>query len=155
MPTPITGLDSVTSGGIAFGQDTRTVQIVNNTLYVSLDTKEGKGSNRSFIGTLGTPPAMSLYNNSAGPTELSGFGNSGGTGKVTMSNGIGNNLNAGLQINLSASNFFFASPSVLYVADTGNPKNDSNGDNNIGGTTSIGDGGLQKWINSKSDGSGT
>src|SRR6202044_3681718 len=76
--------------------------------------------------------------------------NSGGTGKVTISTGPnsnGNNLNSGLPINLSPVNYFFASPSVLYVADGGNPKNDSNGDNNSTGMTSIGDGGLQKWTN--------
>lgn len=158
-PTPITGLDTVASaGGAAFGQDTRDVQIVNNTLYVSVDSKEGKGFNRSFIGTLGTPPATSLFNNAAGPTELSGFGNSGGTGKVTIANGIGNNINsssATMLINLSPVNYFFASLSVLYVADSGNPKNDSNGDNDSSGVTNIGDGGLQKWVNSKSNGSGT
>jgi len=159
-PIAITGLDTTTAatGGTLFGQDTRDVQIVNNTLYVSVDSKEGKGFNRSFIGTLGTPPATSLFNNAAGPTELNGFGNSGGTGKVTITSGAasnGNNLNAGLAINLSPVNFFFASPSILYVADSGNPKNDSNGDNDSSGATNIGDGGLQKWVNSKTDGSGT
>ena len=60
-----------------------------------------------------------------------------------------------MPINLSSSNYFFASPSVLYVADTGAPKNDSNGDNNSTGTANIGNGGLEKWINSQSNGSGT
>jgi hypothetical protein len=146
-PTPITGGDA-NSGTI--GQDTRTVQIVNNTLYVSMDTKEGSGSNRSYIGTLGTagtPPTTTV----GAPVELTGFGNSGGTGKVTIGTGpssIGNNLNAGMAINLSPVNFFFASPSILYVADSGHPKNDSNGDTNSNGTANIGNGGLQKWVNS-------
>jgi len=154
-PTAITGLDA-TSKTIA--QDTRDVRIINNTLYVSVDSKEGSGNNRSFIGTLGTPPATSLYNSGGGPSMLSGYGNTGGTGKVTISTGAnsnGNNLNAGLPINLSAVNYYLASPSVLYVSDSGDPKNDSNGDNNSNGSANIGDGGLQKWINSKSDGSGT
>ncbi len=154
-PTAITGLDT---SGKTIAQDTRTVQILNNTLYISVDSKEGSGNNRSFIGTLGSPPATGLYNNGGGPTMLTGFGNTGGTGKVTItsgSNSNGNNLNAGLPINLSSSNYFFASPSVLYVADTGAPKNDSNGDNNSTGTANIGNGGLGKWINSKSDGTGT
>ncbi len=89
---------------------------------------------------------------------LTGYGNTGGTGKETITTGVnsnGNNLNAGLPINLSASNYFFASPSVLYVADTGAPKNDSNGDNNSTGTANIGNGGLEKWVNSQSNGSGT
>jgi len=154
-PTPITGFDA---SGNTVAQDTRTIQILNNTLYVSVDSKEGKGNNRSYIGTLGKPPATSLYNNQGGPTMLTGFGNTGGTGKVTISTGVnsnGNNLNAGLAINLSPVNFFLASPSVLYVADTGNPKNDSNGDNDSNASTNIGNGGLEKWVNSKADGSGT
>ncbi len=154
-PVAITGLDT---SGKTIAQDTRTVQILNNTLYVSVDSKEGSGNNRDFIGTLGSPPATGLYNSGGGPTMLTGFGNTGGTGKVTIttgSNSNGNNLNAGLPINLSSSNYFFASPSVLYVADTGAPKNDSNGDNNSTGTANIGNGGLEKWINSRSDGTGT
>ncbi|HUK43352.1 MAG TPA: hypothetical protein VLW48_02800 [Candidatus Bathyarchaeia archaeon] len=154
-PTAITGLDTSSK---TIAQDTRTVQIINNTLYVSVDSKEGSGSNRDYIGTLGSPPATGYYNNGSGPTMLTGFGNTGGTGKITISTGAnsnGNNLNAGLPINLSSSNYFFASASVLYVADTGNPKNDSNGDNNSTGTANIGNGGLEKWINSQSNGSGT
>jgi len=154
-PVAITGLDA---SGKTIAQDTRTVQILNNTLYVSVDSKEGSGNNRDFIGTLGSPPATGYYNNGSGPTMLTGFGNTGGTGKVTIttgSNSNGNNLNAGLPINLSSSNYFFASPSVLYVADTGAPKNDSNGDNNSNGSGNIGNGGLEKWINSQSNGSGT
>ena len=154
-PTAITGLDTSSK---TIAQDTRTVSILNNTLYVSVDSKEGSGNNRDFVGTLGSPPATGLYNNGGGPTMLTGFGNSGGTGKVTITTGTnsnGNNLNAGLPINLSSSNYFFASPSVLYVADTGAPKNDSNGDNNSTGMANIGNGGLEKWINSQSNGSGT
>ncbi len=154
-PTAITGLDTSSK---TIAQDTRIVQILNNTLYVSVDSKEGSGNNRSFIGALGDPPATSLYNSGGGPTMLTGYGNTGGTGKETIttgSNGNGNNLNAGLPINLSAENYFFASSSVLYVADSGAPKNDSNGDNNSTGTANIGDGGLQKWTNSKADGTGT
>jgi hypothetical protein len=147
-PTAITGLDA---SGKTIAQDTRDVQIYNNTLYVSVDSKEGSGNNRDFIGTLGSPPATGLYNNGGGPTMLTGFGNTGGTGKVTITTGVnsdGNPFNAGLQINLSPVNYFFASPSVLYVADSGAPKNDS-------ANSPVGDGGLQKWINTHSDGSGT
>jgi hypothetical protein len=154
-PTAITGLDTSSK---TIAQDTRTVQIYSNTLYVSVDSKEGSGSNRDYIGTLGSPPATGLYNNNGGPTMLTGFGNTGGTGKETITTGTnsnGNNLNAGLPINLSSSNYFFASASVLYVADTGAPKNDSNGDNNSTGTANIGNGGLEKWVNSQSNGSGT
>lgn len=146
-PTAITGLDATNN---TVSQDTRVVQIVNGTLYVSADTKGGSNAARSYIGTLGTAgtlPTTAV----GGPVMLTGFGNTGGTGKVTIttgSNGNGNGLNSGVQINVSPSGYFFASPSVLYVADTGNGKQTS-------ATSTIGDGGLQKWINSKTDGSGT
>ena len=73
---------------------------------------------------------------------LPGFGNSGGTGKVTITTGAnsnGNGPNAGKQINLSPVNYFFANSTTLYVADSGAPKNDS-------ATSSLGNGGLEKWI---------
>ena len=146
-PTPITGLDTTSN---TLSQDTRDVQIVNNTLYVSVDTKEGSGSARSYIGTLGTvgtPPTSTV----GAPVMLTGYGNTGGTGKVTITTGAnstGNSLNAGLQINTSPVGYFFANASTLYVADSGNPKNNS-------ATSSLGDGGLQKWVNSHTDGTGT
>jgi hypothetical protein len=161
-PTPITGGDAVpTTSCVASGytgslvaQDTRDVQIYNNTLYISTDSTEGKSDNRSLIGTLGAPPATSLFSptdpptgDTGGPNLIPGLGNTGGTGKETITTN-GNNLNAGRQINISPSNYFFASPSVLYVADTGSPKQTS-------ATSTLGDGGLQKWINSAVDGSGT
>ncbi len=139
-----------TRAGKTVSQDTRDVQIYNNTLYVSADTKGGSNNARDFVGTLGSPPATGLFNSGNGPTQLTGFGTS-ASGKYTMTsgaNGNGNPFNAGLQINLSPSNYFFASPSVLYVADTGAPKNNS-------ANSPVGDGGLQKWINSHADGSGT
>ncbi len=161
-PTPITGGDAdptsscVSSGftGPLIAQDTRDVQIYNNTLYISIDSTEGKSNNRSLIGTLGTPPVTSLFSPTApptgdtgGPNLISGLGNTGGTGKETITTN-GNNLNAGKGINLSPENYFFASPSVLYVTDSGSPKQTS-------ATSLLGDGGLQKWINTEPDGSGT
>jgi hypothetical protein len=153
-PVAITGLDTTNK---TIAQDTRVVQVYNNALYVSVDSKEGSGSNRDFIGTLGAPPATTLFNNKGGPLQLSGFATS-GAGKLNITaapNSNGNNLNAGMSINLSPVSYFFASPSVLYVADGGNPKNDSNGDTNSTKTANIGNGGLEKWVNSKADGSGS
>lgn len=161
-PTSITGADA--GGGAS--QDTRDVQIYNNTLYVSMDSKSGS-YNRSYVGTLGTPPSTSVYScgsgcptgaPTVGPGLLTGLGNTGGTGKETITSGgssNGNNLNSGQKINLSPVNYFFASASVLYVADSGDPKNDSNNDTNCNGTANLGDGGLQKWVNSLSNGTGT
>jgi hypothetical protein len=136
--TAITGLDTNSNTS---SQDTRDVQIVNNTLYISVDSKEGSGSNRDFIGTLGTPPATTSFNNGAGPTQLVGFGDTKGHGQVTITSGAGTNgngLNAGLQINLSPENFFFADANTLYVADGGLPKQTS-------ASSPLGNGGLQKW----------
>jgi len=175
-PTPITGNDNGPTGCTSTStctssEDTRMVQIYNNTLYVSTDAKPGSpGYNRSYIGSLGDPPATSLFTCAGvaggcptgdgpyGPSILPGLGNTGGTGKYTMNtaggqnNSNGNNLSVGLAINLSPQNFWFASPTVLYVADTGSPKNHSNGPDTVctsDGTTdsaTVGNGGLQKWI---------
>jgi sugar lactone lactonase YvrE len=164
-PEPCSNLTTCTES-----QSTRMVQIYNNTLYVSMDDKGG--NNRSFIGTLGDPAATSLFECNGGsnggpcgtgygpygPAEISGLVNTGGTGKYTLNTAgsgntsNGNNLNAGLAVNLSPQNYFFASSNVLYVADTGSPKNHSNGPDTVcttDGTTdsaTVGNGGLQKWI---------
>src|SRR5262249_16863481 len=58
-------------------QDTRDVQIVGGQLYAAIDTKEGTGSNRDYIGTLGpagNPPSALV----GPPVRLPGFGNNGG-----------------------------------------------------------------------------
>jgi hypothetical protein len=141
--TAVTGLD--TSGKTA-SQDTRDVQIVNGQLVVSVDSKGGSNNARDFIGTLGARGALpiGLANDGNGPTMLSGYGNSGGTGKVTLSSLTANGIAmAGHVINLSPESFFFANSTTLYVADTGAPKNDSalKDKNGIG----LGNGGLQKW----------
>jgi hypothetical protein len=183
-PIAITGLDAGTNPPNCTqtdAQDTRDLQILTNalaspnttTLFVSVDSKEGHSDNRDFIGTLGTPPATSLFTPplpqtsgyTTGPSQIPGLGNNGGTGKVTITacgtnntSTNGNPINCVTSttraINMSPENYFFASPSVLYVADSGSPKNDSNGDDSTS-STNIGDGGLQKWVNSKSDGTGT
>ena len=87
----ITGDD----GGTNESQDTRTVQIANNTLYVSMDSKTGS-YNRSYIGTMGSPPYTTTYSCATapggdcptdvpnGPSLLTGFGNTGGTGRVKL-----------------------------------------------------------------------
>lgn len=149
-PTAITGLDA--EGGNSsclnldfLAQDTRDVQIYDDTLYVSVDSKEGTGDSRSFIGTLGNPPATSLYEDAAGPTQLSQATTAGksisNAGKITLTAPETNNINStGLQVNLSPVSYFFASPTVMYVADSGNGKQTS-------ANSSLGDGGLQKWVN--------
>lgn len=142
--TPVTGNDT---NGKTSAQDTRDVQVYNGQLYVSVDSKEGSGSNRDFVGTLGTAGVLptGLANNGNGPTMLPGFGNSGGTGKVVLTAATANGINAaGQEINLSPEGFFFANATTLYVADAGIPKNNS-ALNDVGGV-GLGDGGLQKWV---------
>jgi hypothetical protein len=138
--TSITGADA----GSGTSQDTREVQVYNGQLYVSTDSKKGS-TNRDYIGTLGAPGALptSVANGGNGPAMLPGFGNSGGTGKITVTAATANNVNAGLigkneTVNLSPENYFFANADTLYVADSGSPKNTS-------ADSPLGDGGLQKW----------
>ena len=146
-PTAITGLDATNN---TVSQDTREVQVDNGTLFASVDSKAGSGAARSYVGTVGTPGTPPTTTVGA-PAMLNNFGTTAQNGKVTITTGAnsnGNGANAGLQINLSPNNFFFASPSVLYVADSGHSKQTS-------ATSTLGDGGLQKWVNTAADGSGT
>jgi hypothetical protein len=89
----ITGADA----GSGTSQDTREVQVYNGRLYVSTDSKKGS-TNRDYIGTLGAKGALptSVANGGNGPAMLPGFGNSGGTGKITVNAANANNVNAGL-----------------------------------------------------------
>ena len=81
--TAITGKD--TSGGTA-AQDTRDVQVVNGQLTVSVDSKSGSGTNRDFVGTLGSSSVLptGLANGGAGPTMLPGYGSSDGKGALGL-----------------------------------------------------------------------
>ena len=139
--TAITGDDtaSVKGGPRNATQDTRIVEFgPNGELLTSVDSKGGKDNARSFIGALGTDPTT-LYNSGAGPTMLQGFGNSGGTGKVTLNSQTANGISTtGQEINLSPEQYFFADANTLYVADSGDGKQDS-------AKKSTGLGGLQKW----------
>jgi hypothetical protein len=139
--TSITGADD----GTGESQDTRFVTEYAGQLYVSVDSKEGS-TNRDYIGTLGTSGSLptSEANGGNGPTMMSGFGNNGGTGRIAITKGTANGVNAkGETINLSPENFFFANATTLYVADSGDPKNTS--EQNVSGGSPLGDGGLQKW----------
>jgi len=140
--TAITGDDtaSVKGGPRNATQDARIVEFgPDGQLLTSVDSKGGKDNARSFIGALGADPTT-LYNNGSGPTMLPGFGNSGGTGKMTLTAQTANGISgAGQEINLSPEQYFFADANTLYVADSGAPKQDS-------AKKSTGLGGLQKWV---------
>ncbi|WP_293381206.1 PEPxxWA-CTERM sorting domain-containing protein [Phenylobacterium sp.] len=153
--TPITGDDTMAKSSSKTDdatQDTRAVRIVDGQLVVATDSKGGKNNARSYVGTVGTGLPTTDLN--AGPTMLPGFGNTGGTGKETISFATGNGVNvptassANVTVNLSPNDFFYADANTLYVTDSGNPKNDST----VSSGTSIGDGGLQKWVRNPTTG---
>lgn len=107
--------------------DTRVTEIVNGVLYVSRDSTQGSGGT-SNIASYGTTLPVSATQSEVLPAI---------NGSVTLTAAEENSLNAsavGTTVSLSPESYFFASPTVLYVADSGNPK--------AGG---VGDGGLQKW----------
>ena len=169
-PTAITGGDAVpTSSCVASGytgslvaQDTRTVQIYNNTLYISIDSTEGKSDNRSLSERLArrrqpvslrplilppaTQPAPSFHRSWQHWRNRQGEHNLGRQQQRQR-------LQRRPQINLSPSGYFFASPSVLYVADTAARKTIRT--DNVPQPAHVGDGGLQKWVNYMSNGTGT
>ncbi len=138
--TAITGADTASKSNGTYNQDTRDVQIVNGQLTVSVDSSEGtasKGYDIDRIGTLGTagnPPTTTLNQQ---PTALPGL-----NGAIALSNGNGNGINGSSgSAYLSPENFFYANATTLYVADTGDSKNGTQGT----ATGNLGDGGLQKW----------
>ncbi|HEY4174512.1 MAG TPA: hypothetical protein VGM42_15885, partial [Rhodopila sp.] len=118
------GANSATA--IDTSSDARTAEIYNGELYLSRDsTQVGGGS----IETFGT----ALPTGSASGTILPGIDLT-----VTLTAANANSVNTGSvgkTVDLSPENYFFASPTVLYIADGGIPKE--------GG---VGDGGLQKWV---------
>jgi PEP-CTERM motif len=151
-----TTLGSTTAAAIDNSTDTRDVQVVNNTLTVSRDyNPPGSGAQQSNVGTLtttGTNPPTS----SAGvtktviiPTGVNGSVPTSPAINPTAANANGiNNSRIGSFVYASPEEFFYASPSVLYVADSGSPKNGN------AGKAALGAGGLQKWVNSNPNGTG-
>ena len=127
--------------------DTRTVAFVNsgsgNALWVSRDRKStatnisllataGGAVPTSSVGLVTTPEVLPVSSLSTNPNA-----------SITLSaatvNGV-NNARLGNFVYLSPEQFFLASPTVLYVTDSGQPKS---GSANAG---ALGEGGLQKWI---------
>ncbi len=145
---------ATTATPIDTSTDTRVVSIFNtgsgNTLYVSRDQNPpGSGSqNFTNVGSL-TGPGGGLPTSSTGlvtthitppASPLSSGGNNGSINlTAALANGV-NNARIGSFVYLSPESYFFASPTVLYVADSGQPKN-GNVDK-----AALGEGGLQKWV---------
>ena len=106
--------------------DARTVEIYNNQLYVSQDSKQPSSGGTSNISTVGT----GLPTTTTSETALPGISQT-----VTLNGANGNTINGSSgTVHLSPENFFFANSTTLYVADGGDPKQGGEGD-----------GGLQKW----------
>lgn len=123
--------------------DARNVQISNNQLFVSVDSKVGTGQTAfiASVGAAGSLPAGSAPENIL-PGISSGSKNSPDAGSIALGAGNGNSINnSSGNIFLSPENYFFANSTTLYVADSGDPK--------AGG---LGDGGLQKWTLNQSTG---
>ncbi len=115
--------------------DTRIAEIINNTLYVSRDSKQGPASNIGSYNVSSNGTAA-LPSSATTASVLPGISNS-----IVLTAAQENAINAadvGKVVYLSPEQFFFASPTVLYVADGGQPKQD-------GKTAGLADGGLQKW----------
>ena len=150
------------------GTETRVVEIVNGAvgpmLYVSRDFGAKGSPNdttdiRSFTNAMGSLPtsASGLVANRVIPGNTNSSG--GNTGSIDVTNATDNVVNHSRNgqapghsgntfVYLSPEEFFFANPYTLYIADSGSPKNGAN-------AAGLGDGGLQKWVNSNADGSGT
>ena len=133
--------------------DTRVVSIINNgsgnTLYVSRDVSVGAGNNNlSNVSTLtnasgGLPTsATGLITTHVTPpaSPLSLGGNNGSINLTAgLANGV-NNARVGSFVYVSPEQMFMASATVMYVADSGQPKNGS------ANKAALGEGGLQKWV---------
>ena len=147
-------LGATTATTIDNSTDTRVVSIVNNgsgnTLYVSRDFNPPSGGTQNFtnVSTL-TNASGGMPTSSAGlitthitPTAspLSSGGNNGSINlTASLANGV-NNARIGSFVYLSPEQFFMASSTVMYVADSGQPKNGN------ANKAALGEGGLQKWV---------
>ncbi len=150
----LASLGATTATPIDNTTDTRAVSILNegsgNRLYVSRDyNPPGSGSqNFSNVGSL-TGPSSGLPTSSSGlvTTHIvppaSPFSSGGNNGSINLTLGTANGVNnsrIGSFVYVSPEQYFFASPTVLYVTDSGQPKNGN------AGKAALGEGGLQKWV---------
>jgi hypothetical protein len=134
--------------------DTRIVSIINNgsgnQLYVSRDQNPPNSGNQNFTNVSSlTGPGGGLPTSSVGlntthiippASPLSSGGNNGSINLTPqLANGV-NNARINSFVYLSPESYFFASPNVLYVADSGQPKNGN------ANKAALGEGGLQKWV---------
>jgi hypothetical protein len=144
---------ATTATAIDNSTETRVASIFNNgsgnTLYVSRDVNPPGSGNQNFTNV------SSLTNASGGlPTSSTGlvtthltppaspFSSGGNNGSIDLTAGLANGVNnarIGKFVYLSPEQYFFANPTTLYVADSGQPKNGN------ANAAALGEGGLQKW----------
>jgi hypothetical protein len=134
-------LGAHTSTSIDDSYETRTVEIQNGNLYVSADTTEGSGVHEGLTQYSGLP--------TTGQASASFVGDIKSKFQVTSLAQLDTidqtdgDVTASSKIYLSPEEYFFASPTVLYIADSGDPKGDNNGSGKS--AQGLSDGGLQKW----------
>jgi hypothetical protein len=148
-------LGATTAAPIDNTTDTRALAISStltgtNTLYVSRDQNPSGSGNQNFTNVSSlTGPGGSLPTSSSGlvTTHIvppaSPFSLGGNNGSINLTAGTANGVNdsrIGKFVYLSPEQYFFASSTVLYVADSGQPKNGS------ANAAALGEGGLQKWV---------
>jgi hypothetical protein len=145
-------LGATTATAIDTSTDTRVVSILNNgsgnALYVSRDVKtSNKDSTNistltSSSGGLPTSASGLVTNQVVAPSTVNpvSLNNSSITVTAGTENGV-NDSRLNNFVYLSPEQYFFASPSVLYVTDSGSPKNGQ-----TGAAAGLGEGGLQKWV---------
>ena len=154
---------SPTGSSPSQGTETRSVQIVNTgtsnapvyTVMASRDVKVSGTPNdasdiRSF--TTSTPGVLPTSAANLTVTRVIAGNNSTNTAALNLTTSLENGVNnsrVGSTVYLSPEQFFLAEPNIMYVADSGSPKNGS------AGAAQLGEGGLQKWVNSATNGSGT
>jgi hypothetical protein len=137
----VTTLGSSTATQLYGPNDTRFVTGYNGSLYVSQDfNPPGSGSQVANISAL-TVAGGGLPTGTNGPVtgrQITPASGAEITVAASNENGV-NNSRAGSLVYLSPEDYFFASSTVLYVADSGSPKNGNPE------KAALGDGGLQKW----------
>ncbi len=129
--------------------DTRFVTGYNGTLYVSRDYNPPNGGvqNDTNVSSL-VGPGGKMPTSSTGLVEThivppaSPLSSGGNNGSINLTAGLANGVNnsrIGNFVYLSPEEYFFADPTTLYVADSGQPKNGN------ANKAALGEGGLQKW----------
>lgn len=148
-------LGATTATPIDNSTDTRALAISNvltgtNTLYVSRDQNPSGSGGQNFTnvssltgpgGILPTSAAGLIQTHIVPPATPNSLGGNNGSINVTAGNENGVNISrVGKFVYLSPEQYFFASSTVLYVADSGQPKNGN------ANAAALGEGGLQKWV---------